>query len=189
MKAPKPMKAPKIKLIHNLPELTNGQMPAGCIRVRFMSQWGRPMAITASSAGIHRLEFLPAGETIDDESPENTDRNIRNAIDHLAGQEVDGNIIVSPVCTRFRLSVYQALMQIPAGSTVRYKDVASFLGNPNSTRAVAGAIAKNDIAILIPCHRVVPATGGYGNYRWGAALKAEIIESERREKAKTLSED
>ncbi len=81
--------------------------------------------------------------------------------------------------TPFQRRVWQALCNIPAGTSLSYGTFATQLGIPKSVRAVASAIAKNPIALLIPCHRVVPAAGGTGAYRWGDARKAEIIAWER----------
>ena len=56
--------------------------------------------------------------------------------------------------------------------------VAQSLGKPNSVRAVASAIAKNPVAIAVPCHRVVRSDGGLGGYRWGTGRKRKLIEQE-----------
>ena len=80
--------------------------------------------------------------------------------------------------TEFQQRVWNALLQIPQGRLVCYQDVASAIGNPNATRAVANAIAANPIAFLIPCHRVISKTGNIHKYRWGAATKKAIIDRE-----------
>ncbi len=75
----------------------------------------------------------------------------------------------------FQLKVWEALLKIPQGQIKSYQQVAEQLGSPSSVRAVASAIAKNNIALLIPCHRVIRATGVLNNYRWGDARKAAMI--------------
>lgn len=80
--------------------------------------------------------------------------------------------------TPFRLQVWEALMRIPAGSLASYKDVASAIGRPSATRAVASAIAHNELAGVIPCHRVIRETGAFNQYRWGAERKAMMIARE-----------
>jgi len=77
--------------------------------------------------------------------------------------------------TNFQVQVWQALLAIPSGIRVSYQDIASFLGKPKSTRAVANAIANNPIAYLIPCHRVIRKTGEIHNYRWGTSRKRAMI--------------
>jgi len=82
--------------------------------------------------------------------------------------------------TAFQWQVWQALAAIPVGETRTYTEVAAAIGQPRSARAVARACAANPVAIAIPCHRVVPASGGEGGYRWGAARKAALLKRERR---------
>lgn len=77
--------------------------------------------------------------------------------------------------TNFQLKVWEALLRIPEGSLLSYADVASAIGKPESTRAVAGAIAKNPIGYLIPCHRVLRSSGELSGYRWGSARKAALL--------------
>ena len=64
--------------------------------------------------------------------------------------------------------------------TVTYSEVASSIGKPRAVRAVARACATNPVALAIPCHRVVPAAGGQGGYRWGVNRKKALLASERR---------
>jgi AraC family transcriptional regulator of adaptative response/methylated-DNA-[protein]-cysteine methyltransferase len=80
--------------------------------------------------------------------------------------------------TAFQQQVWAALRAIPRGQTATYAEVAAAIGKPTATRAVAGACAANELALAIPCHRVVPAAGGAGGYRWGEALKAALLRRE-----------
>lgn len=77
--------------------------------------------------------------------------------------------------TNFQIKVWEALISIPFGNLVSYKDVAMMIGKPTSSRAVGNAIARNPIAYVIPCHRVIRAVGVINNYRWGNARKKIII--------------
>jgi AraC family transcriptional regulator, regulatory protein of adaptative response / methylated-DNA-[protein]-cysteine methyltransferase len=81
--------------------------------------------------------------------------------------------------TAFQLKVWQALRQIPRGETRSYSQLARELGNANATRAVARACATNRVAILVPCHRVVGASGSLTGYRWGVERKRQLLEAER----------
>jgi AraC family transcriptional regulator, regulatory protein of adaptative response / methylated-DNA-[protein]-cysteine methyltransferase len=81
--------------------------------------------------------------------------------------------------TVFQLRVWQALRQIPRGETRSYSQLARELGDPNATRAVARACASNRVALLVPCHRVVGASGSLTGYRWGVERKRQILEAER----------
>lgn len=81
--------------------------------------------------------------------------------------------------TVFQLRVWQALRQIPRGETRSYSAVAREIGEPNATRAVARACATNRVALVVPCHRVVGATGSLTGYRWGVERKKQLLEAER----------
>ncbi|MCZ6499054.1 MAG: methylated-DNA--[protein]-cysteine S-methyltransferase [Gammaproteobacteria bacterium] len=77
--------------------------------------------------------------------------------------------------TNFQMQVWQALLQIPSGNQTSYSELAKTIGRPNSHRAVANAVGRNPVAWLIPCHRVLRASGALGGYRWGVDRKAEIL--------------
>jgi len=77
--------------------------------------------------------------------------------------------------TEFQLKVWQALLKIPTGNLSTYGSVANEIGNPNSQRAVGTAIGQNPVAYLVPCHRVIRATGELGGYMWGETRKKIII--------------
>lgn len=80
--------------------------------------------------------------------------------------------------TPFQLKVWQALLAIPEGNLCSYQQVAGVMGNESSVRAVASAIAKNNIGYLIPCHRVIKSTGELNQYRWGKTRKTMMIGQE-----------
>lgn len=80
--------------------------------------------------------------------------------------------------TAFQQRVWQALREIPAGSTASYTQIAHRIGAPKAVRAVGGAIAANPIAVAIPCHRVIRTDGSLCGYRWGVERKRALIERE-----------
>jgi AraC family transcriptional regulator of adaptative response/methylated-DNA-[protein]-cysteine methyltransferase len=82
--------------------------------------------------------------------------------------------------TAFQRRVWQALNEIPSGSTASYEEIARRLGAPHGARAVARACAANTIAVAIPCHRVVRTDGSLSGYRWGVERKMKLLEKERR---------
>lgn len=82
--------------------------------------------------------------------------------------------------TAFQQRVWQALRDIPAGSTATYTDIAGRIGSPKSVRAVAQACAANALAVAIPCHRVVRNDGGLSGYRWGVERKRALLQREAR---------
>jgi AraC family transcriptional regulator of adaptative response/methylated-DNA-[protein]-cysteine methyltransferase len=80
--------------------------------------------------------------------------------------------------TAFQQRVWQALREIPAGSTATYTEIAERLGAPKAVRAVAQACASNAIAVAIPCHRVVRTDGALAGYRWGVKRKRALLDRE-----------
>jgi AraC family transcriptional regulator of adaptative response/methylated-DNA-[protein]-cysteine methyltransferase len=80
--------------------------------------------------------------------------------------------------TEFQKNVWNALRTIPLGTTASYAEIAQRISKPKAMRAVAQACASNQIAVIIPCHRVIRADGSLSGYRWGAAVKAALLERE-----------
>jgi AraC family transcriptional regulator of adaptative response/methylated-DNA-[protein]-cysteine methyltransferase len=82
--------------------------------------------------------------------------------------------------TAFERRVWQALQKIPAGETASYTEIAHRVGAPRAARAVAAACAANNLAIAIPCHRVIRNDGALSGYAWGAERKRALLDRERR---------
>jgi AraC family transcriptional regulator of adaptative response/methylated-DNA-[protein]-cysteine methyltransferase len=80
--------------------------------------------------------------------------------------------------TAFQQRVWAALCRIPAGKTCTYSQIAKIVGRPRATRAVASACAANNLAIAIPCHRVVRTDGSLSGYRWGVERKEKLLKTE-----------
>jgi AraC family transcriptional regulator of adaptative response/methylated-DNA-[protein]-cysteine methyltransferase len=89
------------------------------------------------------------------------------------------DIPLDPRATPFQRRVWQALLDVPCGTTVTYTDLANRIGSPAGARAVARACAANPIAVAIPCHRVIRSDGSLGGYRWGIERKQALLERER----------
>jgi len=82
--------------------------------------------------------------------------------------------------TAFQRRVWQALREIPPGTTVTYTDLARRIGSPRAVRAVASACAANPVAVAVPCHRVVRRDGGLAGYRWGIERKRALLDREKK---------
>jgi AraC family transcriptional regulator, regulatory protein of adaptative response / methylated-DNA-[protein]-cysteine methyltransferase len=80
--------------------------------------------------------------------------------------------------TEFQKQVWQEMSRIRSGETCSYRDLARRAGHPRAVRAVASACARNPVAILVPCHRVVRSDGGMGGYRWGLHRKRRLLRQE-----------
>ncbi|MGI6231608.1 MAG: methylated-DNA--[protein]-cysteine S-methyltransferase [Prevotella sp.] len=77
--------------------------------------------------------------------------------------------------TAFQIKVWETLLKIPMGGMTSYKDIAANINHPHACQAVGSAVSKNPVAFLIPCHRVIRATGEIGNYHWGDSRKMAIL--------------
>lgn len=77
--------------------------------------------------------------------------------------------------TSFQIKVWESLLKIPFGKMATYGTIASQIGSPGASRAVGTAIGSNPVAFLIPCHRVIQASGALGGYMWGGTRKAAIL--------------
>jgi AraC family transcriptional regulator of adaptative response/methylated-DNA-[protein]-cysteine methyltransferase len=90
----------------------------------------------------------------------------------------DVTVPVDIRATAFQWRVWQALQRIPHGETRSYTQIAAEIGAPRAVRAVASACARNRLAVVVPCHRVIRADGSLGGYRWGMARKRALLDHE-----------
>ena len=81
--------------------------------------------------------------------------------------------------SEFQIEIWSELRRIPVGQTISYLQLAYRVGRPRAVRAVATAVAKNRMAFLVPCHRVIRTDGSIGGYRWGTARKAQMLDWEK----------
>lgn len=136
------------------------------------------ISITGNEAGVSQL-------TIGDGRPGNIPvpaplvSVCRQLQAYFQGDLTQFDAPVLPQGTAFQKRVWNALMEIPFGSTVSYGDLAAELGNPGAVRAVASAIAQNPIWILIPCHRVLGSDGALRGYAGGLHRKKWLLDHER----------
>ena len=77
--------------------------------------------------------------------------------------------------TDFEIRVWEALLAVPFGHATSYSAIAAGIGNPKASRAVGGAIARNPISFVVPCHRVIGKSGGLTGYLWGLTRKRAIL--------------
>lgn len=102
---------------------------------------------------------------------------LKEVLQRLRGQ-ITQRLNLAPQGSAFQLQVWDALMRIPEGRTTTYGEIALFLDRPAAARAVGTAIGKNPIGLLIPCHRVIRATGAMGGYRWDEKRKRLLLARE-----------
>jgi AraC family transcriptional regulator, regulatory protein of adaptative response / methylated-DNA-[protein]-cysteine methyltransferase len=142
--------------------------------------------VAVTARGVCGLTFLGAGgrgEAVSDlarswprarrrQDPEATSAIARGVFGQ-GGRAQQLRLLVAG--TNLQVKVWSALLRVPAGSAVSYGDLARSVGHPGAARAVGSALARNPIAVLIPCHRVLRATGAFGEYRWGADRKRALL--------------
>ena len=98
---------------------------------------------------------------------------------YLAGdRDAFAGLPLNPKGTPFQKKVWQALLEIPYGQTISYKQLAQAIDNPKAVRAVGAANGKNPIFVIIPCHRVVGADGSLTGFAYGLELKRRLLEIE-----------
>ncbi len=118
-------------------------------------------------------------ERAEGELAENLDRWVSAIHEHLRGQQPHAlDLPIDVRATAFQSRVWQALREIPYGSTRSYRAVAEAIGQPTAVRAVARACATNPVALVVPCHRVIGEDGEMRGYRWGTERKREILAQE-----------
>lgn len=105
-----------------------------------------------------------------------TDENQKSALQFFNHNNIElESIKLHLRGTDFQLKVWEALLKIPFGELSTYGKLAKQIGNPKASRAVGTAIGSNPVAFLIPCHRVIQATGAIGGYKWETPRKTAII--------------
>ncbi|MBP9721916.1 MAG: methylated-DNA--[protein]-cysteine S-methyltransferase [Gammaproteobacteria bacterium] len=150
------------------------------------------IAIDSETHNILAGEFItPSNQNNLEQFIANFKKIYKNEIDLQLDQETTAeyitqifvynktNLPIELIGTEFQIKVWQALRKIPFGQTVSYQSIAEQINHPRAVRAVASSIARNKIAYLIPCHRVIRKTGKYHKYRWGSEIKKAMIESEQ----------
>jgi AraC family transcriptional regulator of adaptative response/methylated-DNA-[protein]-cysteine methyltransferase len=155
-----------------------------------------PGLVGWTDQGVVMLHLLQAGDPAAQEilaqrypeSPlQRSDAQARALVEQAFNQELSNphasklKLVLSG--TPFQLKVWQGLQEIPLGQVRTYGELAVVLGHPGAARAVGTALAANQLAYVVPCHRVIRATGESGQYRWGAERKAQMLAWETRQLA------
>jgi methylated-DNA-[protein]-cysteine S-methyltransferase len=99
--------------------------------------------------------------------------------EYFAGERRDFDLPLAPSGTEFQRAVWRALAEIPFGATCSYGDLARSLGRPSASRAVGAANGRNPISIILPCHRVIGASGELTGYGGGLPMKRWLLDHER----------
>lgn len=103
----------------------------------------------------------------------------RGISSQLEGKATTIDVPLDVAGTPFQQRVWTELRRIPFGELRSYQELAILIGQPTAVRAVAGACARNRVAVVIPCHRVIRGSGELGGYRWGVERKRKLLALEK----------
>ena len=149
------------------------------------------VTVGATERGICFLQFGKGAQDIAEEFPNATLAPMpkanqtqfsawMDALDqHVAGKQATLDIPLDVHGTPFQLMVWRYLQTIPPGELRSYKEVAKAIGKPDAVRAVGTACGRNNVSIIIPCHRVLRGDGQLGGYRWGLEYKRQLLALEK----------
>ena len=137
--------------------------------------------VTLASDGVSLIRLVPGEATLEGQHMPNavTNAAATQLQEYLAGKRRIFDIPIAAAGSVFQRDVWRALEHIPYGQTRTYAQVAALIDRPGAARAVGTANAANPIPIIIPCHRVIPASGGIGGYAYGADMKRFLLNLER----------
>ena len=149
------------------------------------------LLIAATGKGICCVRFGESQKKLEAELKEEfqaaefvpNDKNFQKwtqaLVDYLAGEKPWPLLPYDVQATAFQKLVWEWLRQVPPGETYSYSEAAKAIGSPKAARAVARACATNPVALVIPCHRIVPKSGGLGGYYWGPERKQKLLTLEK----------
>ncbi len=141
--------------------------------VHFTSPLGE-MTLYGTEYALTRLSF--SKQPLPDTPPfPLLSKGKQHIFEYLNGQRLSLHLPLAPEGTPFQQRVWKALLAIPYGETRSYKDIATIIGNPRAARAVGMANNKNPLPILIPCHRVIGASGKLTGYAGSLQIKHMLL--------------
>ncbi len=133
--------------------------------------------ITANNEAINEVIFV---ENEKEDNPNALTQEVTNQLmEYFEGKRKVFNLPLSPIGTSFQQAVWEALCSIPYGETRSYGEIAKMIGNPKASRAVGMANNRNPISIIIPCHRVIGASGKLVGYGGGIDKKIYLLDLEK----------
>lgn len=146
-----------------------------------------PMLVAATGKGVCRLSFGEGREALEARFPNakleqgggDFAELAQHVVDAVEAPGTDHSIPLDVRGTAFQEAVWQELRRIPAGETRSYAQIAAAVGKPGAVRATGSANGANNVAVLIPCHRVVRSDGTLGGYAYGLEIKQRLLDKER----------
>ncbi|XP_060650980.1 bifunctional transcriptional activator/DNA repair enzyme Ada [Drosophila nasuta] len=151
------------QLLLGLTTIAKGAKSCNAICVLYFIQENEIATLKEVQQRWPNVEFMEDAESID------------QVIEILSiDKENTAAIDVAVVGTDLQFAVWNELIKLKAGKTLTYSELAELVQRPKAVRAVANAVAKNEVSILIPCHRIVSKSGAV-KYHWGAKLKSDLL--------------
>lgn len=129
--------------------------------------------------GFRSLQLKDAEPFSDEAPPDSLKAAVEQLEAYFEGTEKGFSLMLNPEGTAFQQRVWAAVNEIPWGKQVSYLELASNLGNPKAVRAVAAAIGRNPLLIIIPCHRVIGSNGSLTGYAGGIWRKKWLLQHEQ----------
>ena len=139
------------------------------------------LRVTASRQGLRALAFAAEADGAQGELRDQPPWGnwVQAVLDWIEKPQTDLDAPLDMQGTPFQRQVWTALREIELGRTATYAEIAARIGRPKAAVAVGSACARNPLALVVPCHRVVNSQGGLTGYRWGLDRKAAILQYER----------
>lgn len=151
----------------------------------FVSPIGK-MVIKATKTHIHQIYFDDEFSSTITES-NLTKKTKQQLTEYFDAKRLSFDLPLTQEGTDFQNQVWEQLLQIPFGQTCSYLELALKFNDENLVRAVAGANAKNKLAIVVPCHRIIATDGKLTGYAWGLKRKRWLLDFEAKSSGKKLS--
>lgn len=149
----------------------------GLLRVTASRQGLRALAFAAEADSARQAPANGAQDELRDQPP--WGNWVQAVLDWIEKPQTDLDAPLDMQGTPFQQQVWTALRAIELGRTATYAEIAVRIGRPKAAVAVGSACARNPLALVVPCHRVVNSQGGLTGYRWGLKRKAAILQYER----------
>jgi methylated-DNA-[protein]-cysteine S-methyltransferase len=153
-------------------------------RIEFDTPLG-PMQAVVKDGRLAALDFLPAGRFPDPGESSRTPggmpmlhRTREQVQEYFRGERKDFELPLALEGTAFQRQVWERLRHIPFGRTIGYGDLAAAVGRPGAARAVGGAVGRNPIPLVVPCHRVIGHDGSLVGFASGLDRKRFLLELE-----------
>jgi len=146
-----------------------------------------PLLIAGDGEAVRAIRFPKNGQAVGPES--GWTKSARGAVNEAArqlreyfeGGRLEFDLPLAPEGTEFQRAVWRRLQEIPYGETISYGELAKRVGNPAASRAVGAANGRNPIPIVIPCHRVIGASGKLTGFGGGLPIKEALLALEARQ--------